>query len=195
MSAGIIFANDEWFWKAWSETISKRYTQSLANHYRAHAEDTIVNPATLISEEFLEQYATLIMLLERFPSAPRLLASDLFGWRPKTYEDYFRTSNLRDAQFAIVAFAHAPSAIRRAFLSDVAYLDEEAMAAVEAVETATTRARLDLVPRICRERALVLRRGLIGLGRFISGPDAQDPSDSKRFRENPPLALPSRENA
>lgn len=188
-SAGTFYANDEWFWQAWSETISKRYEQSLTNHYRSHAQGTIVNPATLISEDFLEQYAALVMLLERFPAAPRLLAGELFGWRPKTYEDYFRASDLQDAQFAIAAFAHAPSSIRRAFLNEVAYLDEDAMAAIEAVHAVITRGRPDLVPRICRERAMKIRRAIMELARLISGEPPQferQAAEKQRHLKPPP---------
>ncbi len=168
MITDLNFANDEWFWKAWSETISNRYAKTLHGHYRKHANATIVNERSLLSSEFLEQYAALVMLLERFPSAPGALAAELSNWRPRSYEDYFRGGGLRDGQFAIAAFASAPATVRRPFLAAVARLDEESLGAIEAVIEVARAGRADLLPGVCRERAQRLRARIDEAARLIA---------------------------
>ncbi|RIA47511.1 hypothetical protein [Dichotomicrobium thermohalophilum] len=168
MNTDLNFANDEWFWKAWSETISKRYAKALHGHYSKHADATIVNDRSLLSSEFLEQYAALVMLLERFPAAPGALAGELANWRPRSYEDYFRSAGLGDGQFAIAAFASAPATVRRPFLATVAQLDDESLGAVEAVIDVARQGRADLLPRLCRERAQSLRARIEEVAQLIA---------------------------
>jgi len=168
MNTDLNFANDEWFWKAWSETISKRYAKALHGHYSKHADSTIVNDRSLLSSEFLEQYAALVMLLERFPSAPGALAGELSNWRPRSYEDYFRGAGLRDGQFAVAAFASTPATVRRPFLSAVAQLDEDSLGAVEAVIKVARQGRPDLLPSLCRERAQRLRARIDEVAQLIA---------------------------
>lgn len=168
MHSDVNFADDEWFWNAWSETISKRYAKAIRGHYSKHAGATIVNEHTLLSSEFLEQYAALVMLLERFPSAPGALAGELSQWRPRSYEDYFRGAGLRDGQFAIAAFASAPPATRRAFLAAVARLDDDSLGAVQDVEQVARRGRPDLLPRLCQERAQRLRARIDELAQLVA---------------------------
>ncbi len=169
MHADFNFADDEWFWKAWSETISKRAGKILHGHYSRHSEATIVNEHSLLSSEFLEQYATLAMLLERFPSAPAKLGRELVAWRPRAYDEYFRTAGLRDGQFAIAAFASAPAATRRAFQAAAALLEDEAISAVEAVGRLARGGRADLLPGLCAERAERLRAGIAEAARLVAG--------------------------
>jgi len=168
MYADLNLADDEWFWKAWSETISSRSSKSIHQHFSKHADATIVNARSLLSTEFLEQYAALIMLLEQFPSAPGTLARALSQWRPRSYEDYFRGAGLRNGQFVIAAFANAPATVRRPFLKALARLDDESLGAVEAVEQVARRGRADLLPRLCRERAQALRARLEDVARLIA---------------------------
>ena len=168
MYTDLNFANDEWFWKAWSETISKRYAKALHGQYSKQADTTIVNERSLASSEFLEQYAALVMLLERFPAAPGSLAVELSNWRPRSYEDYFHSSGLRDSQFAIAAFASAPATVRRPFLAAVAQLDDESIGAVEAVSQLARQGRADLLPRLCRERAQRLRTRIDEVAHLIA---------------------------
>lgn len=173
MHADFNFADDEWFWKAWSETISKRAVKSLHGHYSKHADATLVNAQSLLSSEFLEQYAALVMLLERFPAAPGALAGELSNWRPRSYDDYFRSAGLRDGQFAIAAFASAPGELRRPFVAALARLDEESLGAVEAVIRVARQGRADLLPALCYERAARLRAGIASAARLIAGEMAE----------------------
>ncbi len=174
MNTDLNFANDEWFWKAWSETISKRYAKALHGHYSRQAGATMVNDRSLLSSEFLEQYAALVMLLERFPAAPGALAGALANWRPRSYEDYFRSGGLRDGQFAIAAFASAPATVRRPFLTAVARLDEESLGAVEAVIKVARQGRADLLPRLCRERAQTLRARIDEVAQLVAATGKRD---------------------
>jgi hypothetical protein len=174
MNTDLNFANDEWFWKAWSETISKRYAKALHGHYSRQADATMVNDRSLLSSEFLEQYAALVMLLERFPAAPGALAGALADWRPRSYEDYFRGASLRDGQFAIAAFASAPATVRRPFLTAVARLDEESLGAVEAVIKVARQGRADLLPRLCRERAQTLRARIDEVAQLVAATGKRD---------------------
>jgi len=169
MHADFNFADDEWFWKAWTETISKRGVKSLHGHYGKHADATIVNARSLLSSEFLEQYAALVMLLECFPAAPGALAGELSKWRPRSYEDYFRAAGLRDGQFALSACASAPAEMRRRFVAAVAQLDDESLGAVDAVIRIARQGRADLLPQLCYEHAARLRAGLANVAQLITG--------------------------
>jgi hypothetical protein len=169
MSADVNLTDDEWFWKAWSEKISKRASNALQRRFSTHANATHIHPRTLLSSEFLEQYAALVMLLERFPAAPGTLAGELANWRPLSYDDYFRAAGLPDGRFAISAYEGAPPSRRRRFGCLVAQLDEECLCAVEAVDQLARRGRADLLPRLCRERALRIRLLIDETARLIAG--------------------------
>ena len=180
MNTDLNFANDEWFWKAWSETLSKRYAKALHGHYSKHADATFVNERSLLSSEFLEQYVALVMLLERFPASPGLLAGELANWRPRAYDDYFRMSGLRDGQFAIAAFASALATVRRPFLRAVARLDEESMSAVEAVINVARQGRADRLPGLCRERSEALRGQIDEVDQLIAATSRPGPAATPR---------------
>ncbi len=171
MTADIYFANDEWFWKAWADTISKRPAHAAPVEPHKSGAPSHRNLASLLSSEFLEQYVALVMLLERFASAPKTLSEHLFSWQPRSYEDYFRSSGLRDGALAASALAQSPTAIREALMRAVVYLDEEALVAIEAVRAAM-QGRIDKVPAICRERAAMLARRIEDVNALIAAQPA-----------------------
>ena len=69
-----------------------------------------------MSTDYLNRFGEVLMLIE-MASDDRSLLDDLKGWRAVSYEEHFRTSNLRCAAPALAAYAALDTDSRGAFES------------------------------------------------------------------------------
>ena len=63
----------------------------------------LVNPASGIANDYLNRFNEIVMLIEQLPAMPEFF-DDILAWRPVTYRDYFRNSNLRGSTTALEAY-------------------------------------------------------------------------------------------
>jgi hypothetical protein len=78
------------------------------------AENSNVNPKSLLATDYLNHVNEIVMLFDLVPDAPECL-DDCRAWQPKTYQDHFRQSGIADRDLAIEAYDHAPPAFRQPF--------------------------------------------------------------------------------
>ncbi len=93
---------------------------------------TLVNPVSGLANDYLNLFNELVMMLEQIPQMPELL-EDLAGWRPVSYQEYFRKSKLPGRHSALAGYEALSPTFRRRFEGFVAELDVIALASVAAV--------------------------------------------------------------
>lgn len=93
---------------------------------------TLVNPVSGLANDYLNLFNELVMILEQIPQMPELL-EDLCAWRPVSYQEYFRKSQLPGRHSALAAYEQLSPAFRRRFETFVAELDVIALASVASV--------------------------------------------------------------
>jgi len=93
---------------------------------------TLVNPVSGLANDYLNLFNELVMILEQIPQMPELL-DDLCAWRPISYQEYFRKSNLPGRHSALAAYEQLSPSFRRRFETFVAELDVIALASVASV--------------------------------------------------------------
>jgi hypothetical protein len=92
----------------------------------------LVNPVSGLANDYLNLFNELVMMLEQLPQMPELI-DDLLAWRPVSYEEYFRRSQLPGRHSALAAYERLDPTFKRRFETFVAELDTIAVASVAAV--------------------------------------------------------------
>jgi hypothetical protein len=93
---------------------------------------TLVNPVSGLANDYLNLFNDLVVILEQIPQMPELL-EDLCDWRPVSYQEYFRRSELPGRHSALAAYEELSPAFRKRFETFVAELDIIALASVATV--------------------------------------------------------------
>jgi hypothetical protein len=82
---------------------------------------TPISSVTLLGTDYLNHFNEVIMLIGMIPSMPDVL-DDLREWKPKTYPEHFRTSNLDYGELAAEAYDHVPPSFKEPFEATVRQL-------------------------------------------------------------------------
>lgn len=82
---------------------------------------TPISPATLLGTDYLNHFNEVIMLIGMIPSMPEVL-DDLRAWKPKTYPEHFRSSNLDYGELAAEAYGYVPLSYKEPFEATVRQL-------------------------------------------------------------------------
>jgi hypothetical protein len=93
---------------------------------------TLVNPVSGLANDYLNLFNELVMMLEQIPQMPELF-EDLCAWRPISYQEYFRNSQLPGRHSALSAYEQLSPSFKRRFETFVAELDVIALASVASV--------------------------------------------------------------
>jgi hypothetical protein len=93
---------------------------------------TLVSPVSGLASDYLNLFNELVIMLEQIPAMPELF-EDLCAWRPVSYEEYFRKSQLPGRHSALAAYQELGPTFRRRFETFVAELDVVALASVASV--------------------------------------------------------------
>lgn len=107
-----------------SDDFGENSARSIYEKMQARAEGTNINPTTLLTTDYLNQFNGFLMLLEMLPTAPEDMAEELVSWEPVTYEDHFKSSGFRDKDLAIEAYAHVPEEFLEPFTETVDELNQ-----------------------------------------------------------------------
>jgi hypothetical protein len=99
------------------------------------AQDSNVNPTSLLATDYLNHVNEIVMLLALVPDAPECL-EDCKAWQPKSYQDHFRQSGIADRDLAIEAYDYAPTAFRQPFDGLVADMNRLVAHSIERLATA-----------------------------------------------------------
>ena len=145
---------------------------------------SLVNPASGLANDYLNIFNELIMLLEMAPDMPDML-DDIFGWRPKSYVDYFRSSDLPGGKAAVETYARIEPGFRNDFEAVVTVLMQIAQDHIATLRALAARggAQSDAVRSFCPHAvdslAHDLRRAtnMVNYGRAASRIDPQRKAD------------------
>jgi hypothetical protein len=101
----------------------------------ARAENSNVNPKSLLATDYLNHVNEIVMLFDLVPDAPECL-EDCKAWEPKTYQDHFRQSSIADRDLAVEAYDYAPPAFRQPFDRLVAEMNRLVAISIERLDKA-----------------------------------------------------------
>jgi hypothetical protein len=107
-------------------------SHQLSSSVRARRAGDLVNPASGIANDYLNRFNEIVMLIEQLPVMPEFFG-DILAWRPISYQDYFRNSNLPGSQTALEAYDKLDVRFRRSFEAIVEELDNRATGSVAMV--------------------------------------------------------------
>ena len=144
----VVASNDNSFAR---ENLARAFKNSMTEHLRAHTEGTNVNPATLLTTDYLNHFNEIIMLLELVPSAPFQFSAEISDWQHESYEEHFTHSGFRDKELAIVGYRNAPEDVRRSFDSSVADLEQEMVMLLQQVQTKIGDGDTEGLAKLCDE--------------------------------------------
>lgn len=114
------------------ERIALQKSRELSRQVRAKRAGDLVNPASGIANDYLNRFNEIVMLIEQLPIMPEFI-DDIMAWRPTTYIDYFKNSNLPGSLTALEAYEKLDHGFRRRFEALVEELDHRATGSVAMV--------------------------------------------------------------
>lgn len=91
---------------------------------------TNIHTTSFLATDYLNHFNEVIMLLEMAIDMPEML-EDAARWKPKSYEQHYRDSQLGEKELAIEAYAASPPQYREPFDALVADLSELVMSTIE----------------------------------------------------------------
>jgi hypothetical protein len=138
----------------------------------AEAADALPSACADLSNDFLNHYSEVLMLIEMAGDDPAI-GAELQDWRPVSYPAYFASSELRRAPAALAAYEALPEARRQAFEKLVAAMDTLATMAVFALQPPSTP---ESAPVVIEATAPALRELIAKAAAFLNS-GGQDLAD------------------
>lgn len=89
---------------------------------RALIEGSNISPTTLLATDYLNHFNEIVMLFDIIPDALECF-EEILEWKPKSYEEHFRGSTVKDAALAIKAYGFVPRAYKKPFEDTVRQMD------------------------------------------------------------------------
>jgi hypothetical protein len=131
----------------------------------------LVNPASGIANDFLNQYNEILLLVENLPVLLPEMIEELLAWKSKTYKDYFETSPLPHGDVAIKIYESLNPHFRQLFEAHVQSINAFANAAI-AVLADQQHGQRDLSPEyieaFCAEISKILRDEIEKANEFVN---------------------------
>ena len=131
-----------------------------------------------LSNDFLNHYSEVLMLIEMAPHDPDI-AADLNDWQPMSYPDYFSASPLRRSAAALAAYEALPPARRQAFEQLTGAMDTLATMAAFALQPPCDS---DTAMRVCETTVPALRNLVERAAAFLNSGGRELPEEGQGER-------------
>lgn len=159
-----------------TEELIETYSAIMRRHLRDHAKGTAINDHTLLTTDYLNHYAGMVMLLEQLPDTPEELILYLLAWEPVGYEQHFDTMPFREASLAVAGYRHAPETVRSTFDQIVERLRDEAVRALDVVRVQAEAGDTEALALLCDEKVPLLRDLIAEAAAIVNQQPAQQGS-------------------
>ena len=161
-----------------SHAASTKPGGSLPAHGVAVPDDHGLHPQSRMSNDFLNHYNEVVMLLEMLPGMPDCY-DDVAAWRPKNYVAHFEASTLHWADYAVAEYQHLDAEWKEPFERILAILDEFLTDAIALLGPLVHDEHFERDPTLSL-MTVTTARGMLGqLNHIIAGghPDTSEASD------------------
>lgn len=135
---------------------------------RERALGSNVNDQTLLATDYLNHFNEVVMLLEMVPDMPDML-DDVKAWKPKTYQDHFRSSTIADRELAVEAYDHVPKRYREPFDTTVEQINRLIVTTIERLEQDIGLGNPELLRANAKTLSHVIQRLMDMAGSIIHG--------------------------
>jgi hypothetical protein len=95
----------------------------------------IVNPASGIANDYLNQYNEILLLVENLPILMPEMVEELLAWKPKTYIHYFETSPLPHGDTTIKIYKRLNPKFRESFEAHSEVINQHANGIIAVIES------------------------------------------------------------
>jgi hypothetical protein len=131
----------------------------------------LVNPASGIANDYLNQYNEILLLVENLPVLLPEMVDELLAWKPKSYREYFETSPLPRGDIAIKIYQSLNPNFRQLFEAHVQSINAFANTAITVLGD-QTHGHGDLsqeyIEAFCAEISKILRAEIEKANDFVN---------------------------
>ncbi|MFZ1110702.1 MAG: hypothetical protein WAN43_20445 [Rhodomicrobium sp.] len=131
----------------------------------------LVNPASGIANDYLNQYNEILLLVENLPVLLPEMVEELLAWKPKTYREYFETSPLPRGDVAIKIYQSLNPSFRNLFEAHVQSINAYANTAISVIGDQQNRSQelsQEYIEAFCAEISKILRIELEKANDFVN---------------------------
>jgi hypothetical protein len=131
----------------------------------------LVNPASGIANDYLNQYNEILLLVENLPVLIPEMVEELLAWKPKNYTEYFETSPLPGGAIAIKIYQSLNPSFRNLFEAHVQSINAYANTAISVIADQQHRPEdlsQDYIEAFCAEISNILRAELNKANDFVN---------------------------
>jgi hypothetical protein len=131
----------------------------------------LVNPASGIANDYLNQYNEMLLLVENLPVLIPEMVDELLAWKPKTYREYFETSPLPGGDIAIKIYQSLNPSFRNLFEAHVQSINAYANTVITVIsdkQYLSHEMSQEYVEAFCAEISKILRAELAKANDFVN---------------------------
>lgn len=129
---------------------------------------TNIHPASLLATDYLNHFNEVLMLLEMAIDMPEML-DDAAEWKPKTYEQHYRDSQLGEKELAIEAYAASLPQYREPFDALVGELNEMVLSTLEQAREVVNDPEPEVLVSLLQSNIPELRRTAESIAAVVNG--------------------------
>ncbi len=131
----------------------------------------LVNPASGIANDYLNQYNEILLLVENLPVLIPEMVDELLSWKPKNYKEYFETSPLPGGDIAIKIYQSLNPNFRQLFEAHIQSINAFANTAIAVLgdqNHGPTDFSQEYIEAFCAEMSKIMRTEIEKANDFVN---------------------------
>lgn len=146
------------------QSLNNTETRTLAERLQG----TNIHPTSFLATDYLNHFNEVMMLLEMAIDMPEML-EDAAEWKPKTYEQHYRDSQLGEKDLAIEAYAASPPEYRDPFDALVGELNEMVLSTIKQAREVQTDPEPEVLVSLLESNIPELRKTAETIAAVVNG--------------------------
>lgn len=129
---------------------------------------TNIHPTSYLATDYLNHFNEVMMLLEMAIDMPEML-DDAAEWKPKSYEQHYRDSQLGERELAIEAYAASAPQYREPFDALVDELNEMVLSTIEQAKDVVNDPEPEILISLLESNIPELRKTAESIAAVVNG--------------------------
>lgn len=147
---------------------TENHSASRREALRQKIKNENINQTSFLANDYFNHFNEVVILIDMLPTMPDCL-EDALAWRPRSYAEHFKASNLSYHKLAIEAYQYTPSNYRKPFHQIINRMNDVICAGLKDVKTAVETGDPDIITTTTTRLSSIMRKLLKLAASIING--------------------------